>query len=39
MFWGGQWMRKSIREALPPDFDMGIFPFPAVVAGGPKKRS
>jgi raffinose/stachyose/melibiose transport system substrate-binding protein len=36
MFWGGQWMRKSIREALPPDFDLGLFPFPAVVAGGPK---
>ena len=36
MFWGGQWMRRSIRAALPPDFDMGLFPFPAVVAGGIK---
>ena len=36
MFWGGQWMRKSIREALPPDFDLGIFPFPAIAAGGPR---
>ncbi len=36
MFWGGQWMRRSIRAALPPAFDLGIFPFPAVVAGGPK---
>ena len=36
MFWGGQWMRTSIRAALPPDFDLGIFPFPAVMPGGPK---
>ena len=36
MFWGGQWMRRSIRAALPPGFDLGIFPFPAVVAGGTK---
>lgn len=36
MFWGGQWMRRSIRAALPPKFDLGIFPFPAVVAGGRK---
>jgi raffinose/stachyose/melibiose transport system substrate-binding protein len=36
MFWGGQWMRRSIRAALPPGFDLGIFPFPAVVAGGHK---
>ena len=36
MFWGGQWMRRSIRAALPPSFDLGIFPFPAVVAGGHK---
>ena len=36
MFWGGQWMRRSIRAALPPGFDMGLFPFPAVVAGGIK---
>jgi raffinose/stachyose/melibiose transport system substrate-binding protein len=36
MFWGGQWMRKSIRAALPPGFDMGLFPFPAVVKGGHK---
>jgi raffinose/stachyose/melibiose transport system substrate-binding protein len=36
MFWGGQWMRTSIRAALPPDFDLGIFPFPALMAGGPK---
>jgi raffinose/stachyose/melibiose transport system substrate-binding protein len=34
MFWGGQWMRRSIRAALPAGFDLGIFPFPAVVAGG-----
>ena len=34
MFWGGQWMRRSIRAALPPGFDLGIFPFPAVVPGG-----
>src|SRR3989454_10307655 len=34
MFWGGQWMRRSIRAALPPGFDLGIFPFPAVVSGG-----
>ena len=34
MFWGGQWMRRSIRAALPPGFELGIFPFPAVVAGG-----
>ena len=36
MFWGGQWMRTSIRAAIPPDFDLGIFPFPAVMPGGPK---
>ena len=36
MFWGGQWMRRSIRAALPAGFDLGIFPFPAVVAGGPR---
>ncbi|MCC6175861.1 MAG: extracellular solute-binding protein [Chloroflexi bacterium] len=36
MFWGGQWMRTSLRAALPPDFDMGLFPFPAVMPGGPK---
>lgn len=36
MFWGGQWMRTSIRAALPPDFDLGIFPFPSLMAGGPK---
>jgi raffinose/stachyose/melibiose transport system substrate-binding protein len=36
MFWGGQWMRRSIRAALPPSFDLGIFPFPAVVPGGHK---
>jgi raffinose/stachyose/melibiose transport system substrate-binding protein len=36
MFWGGQWMRRSIRAALPPGFDMGLFPFPAVVPGGIK---
>jgi raffinose/stachyose/melibiose transport system substrate-binding protein len=36
MFWGGQWMRRSIRAALPPGFDLGLFPFPAVAAGGHK---
>lgn len=36
MFWGGQWLRTSLRAALPPDFDLGLFPFPAVMAGGPK---
>jgi raffinose/stachyose/melibiose transport system substrate-binding protein len=36
MMWGGQWLRTSTRAALPPDFDLGIFPFPAVMAGGPK---
>jgi ABC-type glycerol-3-phosphate transport system substrate-binding protein len=36
MFWGGQWMRRSIRAALPPGFELGIFPFPAVVPGGHK---
>lgn len=36
MLWGGQWLRTSIRGALPPDFDLGIFPFPAVKSGGPK---
>jgi raffinose/stachyose/melibiose transport system substrate-binding protein len=36
MFWGGQWMRTSIRQAIPPEFDLGIFPFPALVPGGPK---
>src|SRR5215472_3706067 len=36
MFWGGQWMRRSIRAALPPGFDLAIFPFPAVAPGGPK---
>jgi ABC-type glycerol-3-phosphate transport system substrate-binding protein len=36
MFWGGQWMRRSIRAALPPGFDLGVFPFPAVVPGGHK---
>ena len=39
MFWGGQWLRTSIRAALPPDFDLGLFPFPAVMAGGPKPSS
>src|SRR5215468_9764601 len=34
MFWGGQWMRRSIRAALPPNFDLAIFPFPAVAPGG-----
>jgi raffinose/stachyose/melibiose transport system substrate-binding protein len=36
MFWGGQWMRRSIRAALPPGFDLGLFPFPAVAPGGHK---
>jgi raffinose/stachyose/melibiose transport system substrate-binding protein len=36
MFWGGQWMRRSIRAALPPNFELGLFPFPAVVPGGLK---
>lgn len=36
MLWGGQWLRTSIGQAIPPDFDLGIFPFPAVKAGGPK---
>jgi len=36
MFWGGQWMRRSIRAALPAGFDLGLFPFPAVAAGGHK---
>jgi raffinose/stachyose/melibiose transport system substrate-binding protein len=36
MFWGGQWNRTNLRAALPPDFDMGLFPFPSLVAGGPK---
>jgi ABC-type glycerol-3-phosphate transport system substrate-binding protein len=35
MFWAGQWMRTSIRKAIPPDFDLGIFPFPALTPGGP----
>jgi ABC-type glycerol-3-phosphate transport system substrate-binding protein len=34
MLWGGQWMRRSIRAALPAGFDLGMFPFPAVVPGG-----
>src|SRR4029434_10790950 len=29
-------MRRPIRGALPSGFDMGLFPFPAVVAGGHK---
>ncbi|MGE3269424.1 MAG: ABC transporter substrate-binding protein [Chloroflexota bacterium] len=36
MFWAGQWLRTSLRQAMPPDFDMGIFPFPELMAGGPK---
>ena len=36
MLWGGQWLRTSIRQALPPDFELALFPFPAVMAGGPK---
>jgi raffinose/stachyose/melibiose transport system substrate-binding protein len=36
MLWGGQWMRRSIRAALPAGFDLGMFPFPAVVPGGHK---
>ena len=36
MFWGGQWLRTSIRAAIPPDFDLAIFPFPSVMPGGPK---
>lgn len=36
MFWGGQWLRTSLRQALPPDFDLGLFPFPSVKSGGPK---
>jgi ABC-type glycerol-3-phosphate transport system substrate-binding protein len=36
MLWGGQWLRTSIRQALPPDFDLGLFPFPALTPGGPK---
>ena len=36
MFWAGQWLRTSIRQAIPPDFDLGIFPFPALTAGGPQ---
>jgi ABC-type glycerol-3-phosphate transport system substrate-binding protein len=35
MFWAGQWMRTSIRKAIDPSFDLGIFPFPALTAGGP----
>ena len=36
MFWAGQWLRTSIRQAIPPDFDLGIFPFPSATANGPK---
>ena len=36
MFWAGQWLRTSIRQAIPPDFELALFPFPALVAGGPK---
>jgi raffinose/stachyose/melibiose transport system substrate-binding protein len=36
MFWGGQWLRTSIRAAIPPDFDLAIFPFPSIMPGGPK---
>ncbi|MGI9148786.1 MAG: ABC transporter substrate-binding protein [Chloroflexota bacterium] len=36
MFWAGQWLRTSIRQALPVDFDLGLFPFPALTAGGPR---
>ncbi len=36
MFWGGQWLRTSLRQALPPDFDLGLFAFPSVKSGGPK---
>jgi ABC-type glycerol-3-phosphate transport system substrate-binding protein len=36
MFWAGQWLRTSIRQAIPPDFDLGIFPFPAATANGPR---
>ncbi len=36
MLWAGQWLRTSIRGALPPDFEMGIFPFPEVKAGNGK---
>jgi raffinose/stachyose/melibiose transport system substrate-binding protein len=36
MYWAGQWLRTSIRGAIPPDFELGIFPFPAVIPGGPK---
>ncbi len=36
MFWAGQWLRTSIRQALPADFALGMFPFPALTAGGPR---
>jgi ABC-type glycerol-3-phosphate transport system substrate-binding protein len=36
MFFAGQWMRTSIRQAIAPDFDLGLFPFPAIKAGGKK---
>jgi raffinose/stachyose/melibiose transport system substrate-binding protein len=36
MLWGGQWLRTSIRAALPPDFELGLFPFPSLMPGGPK---
>jgi ABC-type glycerol-3-phosphate transport system substrate-binding protein len=35
MFWGGSGCAGRSRRAA-ADFDMGIFPFPAVVAGGHK---
>ncbi len=36
MLWGGQWLHTSIRQALPPDFELGLFPFPEVKAGNGK---
>jgi len=36
MFWAGQWLRTSIRQAIPPDFDLAIFPFPSLTPGGIK---
>lgn len=36
MLWGGQWLRTSIRAALPPDFELGLFPFPEVKPGNGK---
>lgn len=33
MLWGGEWLRPALRQALAPEFDLGLLPFPAIAGG------